>query len=427
MVRDRSPAKGPHASKADAPGNPGARKAYRDGTHRTVSPEQTIETVTPLLPAMGITRVANVTGLDYIGIPVVMVTRPNSRSLAVSQGKGLDLAAAKASGLMEAIELYHAEHIVRPLMRSSYAELSVRAHVVDVNELPWVTRSRFTPGFRLLWIEGHEIVSNQAVWVPYELVHCDYTLPLPEGTGCFPLSSNGLASGNHLYEAISHAINEVVERDATTIFQMLDPARQEELRIDPDSIDDPACRFIMALYEEADIAFGIWDMTSDIGLPAFFCTIIDSGSKHFKSLYAASGMGCHVTREVALLRALTEAAQSRLTFISGARDDATKRRYSHSLREDVNSYIRKTIERPAAHRNFADTPSFPGETLEDDVAVETECLVAAGFNQVIVVDLSREEFGIPVVRVIIPGLEGSDHNPQLAPGRRARAAKGTGS
>ena len=60
---------------------------------------------------MGITRIANVTGLDRIGIPVVMVCRPNARSIAVSQGKGLDMDAAIVSGLMESAELYHAEQI----------------------------------------------------------------------------------------------------------------------------------------------------------------------------------------------------------------------------------------------------------------------------------------------------------------------------
>jgi len=80
-------------------------KAFRRGTHRAVAPAETVARVRPFLAAMGITRVANVTGLDHVGIPVVMVCRPNSWSLAVSQGEGLDLAAAEASGLMEAIEL----------------------------------------------------------------------------------------------------------------------------------------------------------------------------------------------------------------------------------------------------------------------------------------------------------------------------------
>ena len=57
----------------------------------------------------GITRLADVTGLDCIGIPVWMAVRPNSKTLAVSQGKGLSNAAAQASAVMEAAEVATAE------------------------------------------------------------------------------------------------------------------------------------------------------------------------------------------------------------------------------------------------------------------------------------------------------------------------------
>jgi ribosomal protein S12 methylthiotransferase accessory factor YcaO len=90
-------------------------KILRRGTHRSQNLDQTLKRVLRLAPVMGITRIANVTGLDQIGIPVVMVCRPNSRSVAVSQGKGIDLPSARASGLMEATELYHAETITFPL------------------------------------------------------------------------------------------------------------------------------------------------------------------------------------------------------------------------------------------------------------------------------------------------------------------------
>ena len=66
---------------------------------------------------MGITRVAVLTGLDVIGIPVAAAVRPNSRSVAVHQGKGVTLDAAKASAVMEAVECFHAENIALPLRR----------------------------------------------------------------------------------------------------------------------------------------------------------------------------------------------------------------------------------------------------------------------------------------------------------------------
>src|SRR5215472_8222046 len=91
------------------------KKAYRAGTHRSVDPERTLERVRPFLPAMGITRIANITGLDRVGVHVVQAVRPNSRTLAVSQGKGADLAAAKASAVMESIEAYHSDHITIPV------------------------------------------------------------------------------------------------------------------------------------------------------------------------------------------------------------------------------------------------------------------------------------------------------------------------
>src|SRR4029453_18505705 len=120
-------------------------KVLRAGTHRSQTLEETLTRVLQFAPVMGITRVANVTGLDPVGIPVVMVCRPNSRSVAVSQGKGIDLASARASGLMEAVELYHAETITLPLRLATYEELRYQHNVVEVAILPRGSASRFNP------------------------------------------------------------------------------------------------------------------------------------------------------------------------------------------------------------------------------------------------------------------------------------------
>src|SRR5207237_10833846 len=123
-------------------------KVLRDGTHRSQGLDETLTRVLRFAPVMGITRVANVTGLDPVGIPVVMVCRPNSRSVAVSQGKGINLASARASGLMEAAELYHAESITLPLRLGSYEELRYQHKVVDVDDLPRNSFSIFHPTLR---------------------------------------------------------------------------------------------------------------------------------------------------------------------------------------------------------------------------------------------------------------------------------------
>ena len=122
----------------------------------------------------------------------------------VSLGKALDLAGARASGVMESIEAFMAERIIQPLILGSFNDLQFSHRLVDVDALPRTASSRYHPDFPILWIEGDELLSGGRVWVPYETVHTAYTLPAPTGTGCFTATSNGLASGNHLLEAISH-------------------------------------------------------------------------------------------------------------------------------------------------------------------------------------------------------------------------------
>jgi ribosomal protein S12 methylthiotransferase accessory factor len=82
------------------------------GTHRVRTPEQTLEIITPRLMDYGITRLADVTGLDSLGVPVVMAVRPLAATLSVAQGKGVTLELAKVSAAMECIEFWHAEEAV---------------------------------------------------------------------------------------------------------------------------------------------------------------------------------------------------------------------------------------------------------------------------------------------------------------------------
>lgn len=195
-------------------------KAFRNGAHRLIYPDATLSRMTAFMKRMGITRVADITGLDRIGIPVAMCIRPNARSLAVAQGKGVDRAAAHASALMESIESYHAECITLPLKLASYTELLCDHRVVEVDRLPSVLDTRFHPDLPILWIEGYDLLRRETVWVPYEIVHTNYTVPLVQGSGCFQATSNGLASGNHALEAINHGICEVVERDAWALWAL---------------------------------------------------------------------------------------------------------------------------------------------------------------------------------------------------------------
>ncbi len=399
--------------------NVATAKHYLYGTHRTCAPEETLARLQPLLPLMGITRIANVTGLDRTGIPVVMVCRPNARSMTVSQGKGLTLAAAKASGVMEAVEIWHAEHILRPLKLASTDEMRSEHRVADLAALPQARDSRYTPALPLLWIEGEDLLDGGPLWVPFELVSANYTLPLPPGSGCFQANTNGLASGNHRLEAISHGLCEVVERDARTLWMHEPDEAQAGRVINPESIDDDACRGIIARYRQAGLDVRIWDTTTDVGIACFVCLLLgrdgDDADPEF-------GAGCHPVRQIALLRALTEAGQARNTYIAGARDDYLPQWYSPSARARRQARFRGLLAAPAAPRACAQAPSFESPSIEDDLQWMLARLRGAGIGQAIAVNLTQDAIGIPVVRMIVPGLEGAmgHEGGDYAPGSRAR-------
>ena len=180
--------------------------------------------------AMGITRIANLTGLDRLGIPVVGVFRPNSKSVAVAQGKGLDLDAAKASGVMEAVETFHAETTESAEARELGGLAPRSGDVVDVRRLPLASTGDLPPDQPIPWILGENWHTGEPVWVPHEFVSTDYTLPLPSGTGYFQANTNGLASGNCVLEAVLHGLCELIERDATALWWRRSPEAQASLR-----------------------------------------------------------------------------------------------------------------------------------------------------------------------------------------------------
>lgn len=395
--------------------------AIERGTHRSSSFESTLARAEGLAPVMGITRVANVTGLDSVGIPVVMVVRPNSKSLSVAQGKGLTLAAAKASGLMESVEGYHAENVAAPLRICSYEELRYDAESVDPTDLPLASLSRYDPNVPMTWCAGIDLRQGMETWVPYDLVHTDLALPWIPGSGCFSRSSNGLASGNHPLEAVSHGICEVVERDATTLWALSSREYQEQSLLDLASVDDPDCQQVLAAFHQAGLRVTVWDTTSDIGIASFECAIEERDRGSYTRTRPAGGHGCHPSRAIALLRALTEAAQSRLTQIAGSRDDLRPEDYE-GIRDSARSPTASTADRDGrAPRSFPEIPNYVGASLNDDVTWEIDRLQRAGLERVLVVDLTKAAFGIPVVRVLVPGLEGVHSKPGYLPGPRARA------
>jgi ribosomal protein S12 methylthiotransferase accessory factor len=399
-------------------------KTYRRGTHRSMSPAETVARMQPLLSSFGVTRIANLTGLDRIGVPVVMVCRPNARSSAVFHGKGIDLDAAKASGIMEAVETWHAEHMQMPLRLASLTDLRQTCEVADAHGLPRVPNSRFHDDLPILWVEGRDLIGQVKRWAPYETVHMNATLPEPSGSGCFAASTNGLASGNIWLEATSHALCECIERDATTLWRRRQPAAQDAMRLALSTVGDEACRILLDRFERADFDVAVWDVTTDVGVSAFQCFLLDRSGEIG---HVGQGAGCHPVSDIALLRALAEAAQVRMTYVAGSREDIRHADYQRAVLERRHRSVRALMRAVGKARDFSATPSFPFDDFAAEVAWICDRLAAAGMQQAIAVDLTRPEYGVAVVRVVVPGLEGADHDTSsFVPGARARALQRDG-
>jgi YcaO-like protein with predicted kinase domain len=380
------------------------------------APEETLAQIRPHAARMGITRLGNITGLDRIGIPVAIAVRPNSRSVSVAQGKGLELPQAMVSALMEACEGFHGESI-EAVRRVTHRELAANNHVVDPETLCSGIRA-FDASTQIDWVEGYDLLQDTACWVPAEIVHTDYTLPQPDGY--FLAGTNGLASGNHLVEAINAALYEIVERDALALWMALPLKQRVNRMLDLPSVDAPGCQALLGKYGAAKIAIRVWDITSDIGIAAFLCEVRDADPAEPQSLRRFHGAGCHPDRGIALSRALTEAAQTRLTYIAGIRDDLSPTEYRTIPDDGIRDVLLDALARETEPVSFAAVPDFASEDLCGDLRWALKRLAAAGLRRAIAVDLTRPEFEIPVVRLVIPGLEWDPHHPNYRPGTRAR-------
>ena len=143
--------------------------------------------------------------------------------------------------------------ITRPLRLGSAGDLRPELPLADLDGLAKIAGGGFEESRPMLWIEGQDLLGDRPLWLPYETVHANYTLPLPPGSGCFAASTNGLASGNHILEAISHGLCEVIERDAGTLWQLLEPGARAATRVELDSVDDPDCCAVLDRFAAAGL------------------------------------------------------------------------------------------------------------------------------------------------------------------------------
>jgi ribosomal protein S12 methylthiotransferase accessory factor len=375
------------------------------GTQRLVPPEQTLARVTPYLLANGITRCMPVTRLDALGVPTYCAIRPNGLVLQVSNGKGVDDTAARVSAVMEALELHYAENPCDGVMRrTSLAMLEAEgATVLRPSDIRGFRNVYFTDRFQCDWVKGENLVDGAAVWAPASAVYFHCT------PGLFDTSTNGLASGNAVSEATLHALYELIERDAMSRLSVdgVIRIRERACVIDPQTIDDEAVRALVDQVEHAGTTVLLLWLPSAIGVHTFWAVLINRSPLAAVSTLNV-GWGTHVDRGIAASRALTEAAQSRLVFIHGAREDILTKPVYLAEQAANSAGVRYFMDLAPTH-TWAELDDRPSVGYHDDLDVLLQRVVAdlarAGHHRLIRFDLTNPVDRIPVVKVIASTLK----------------------
>lgn len=358
---------------------------------------------------VGLTRVADVTGLDYIGLPVFMAVRPGSRNFVIHNGKGATSDAAEASAIMEAVELWSAESMPSQPRARPAPRLLPDQLVTDRNAHGSATR----------WVAGLDLLTGERVQIPEALALADFRATPPRGHAGLRASTNAVAAGNTREEALLHALCEAIERDAFSLWRQSPAAMRNRTRIDLATVGDPVVRRMLALLRRARIAATAWEITSDIPVPAYHC-VIDDRDARAPFLGMCMGVGCHPSAGVALSRAVAEAVQSRSALIVGARDDLTPANYAGIGHDSNLASLMFAPRGDVKGRRFDDRLSFDTDSIAGDLRLTLARVQAAGISRVAAIDLTHPEIGVPVWRVLTPELEGMHHKPGYKPGPRAQ-------
>ena len=373
------------------------------GTHRIIPPSKTIKNIESKTKIAGITRITEITHLDRIGIPVFSAIRPTAQDggISIYGGKGITQDHAKASAMMEGFERYSAEK--QETDKTHIASLDkINGNYINPQtlNLPKDFSNDLLNSMNLEWSMSKDLISGENYYIPSNAIYHPY-VPQNNVQGLFKGNTNGLASGNNLEEAILHGIFEVIERDAWSIFEL---THKNSAQIDLNSINSEIITQILSKYQENGINIKLMDLTADVNVPTIAASADDTVLKDAGLL--SLGIGTHLDPEIAILRALTEVAQSRATQIQGAREDTVRadfaRKAGYERMKRINSYY---FEDEDDKISFSDIKDKSTNSINQDIEIVKDELKENGLDKVLYTNLTRPELGVSVVRVVIPTME----------------------
>lgn len=343
-------------------------------------------------PACGVTRLADITRLDQVGLPVWQAIRPAGRSLSVHQGKGASPLHAKIGALSEAIESDSAERTETdgPVARFEQLGESERAPLLSD-----YSRSRDLPppDGPVAWCAARDVVTGKTHYLPHALVSLDFTLPAEP---FFERSSTGLGAGPDEPHALRTALAELVERDAVGAWERAGLLDRMQTSVALDSVPFAWFEELRDTLGELGASLRLFAPAAAIAFPVFVCWI--EGAERFGSRWRRfGGSGAHGDPEQALFRAVSEALQSRLTFIAAVRDDMLPSAY-----DDDQGPSAAGIPPTPPGSSQAEWEELPVHGAPADAIVQS--LSVAGYRQIAAKRLEGTLKGIAVVKAFVPGL-----------------------
>lgn len=373
-------------------------KIYKKETHRSIDLNDTYKNIQNIVKMIGVTRIADLTNLDRIGIPVFSCIRPEAKEGAISvyNGKGYTKKAAEVSAIMESIERYSAEKININIF-GKYSLLKINNNILNPNDL-------ILPQFKnydniIPWSSGYQINPNTLECNPILIPSNAIFHPIDKKYNyLFRTNTNGLASGNTIEEALFHGICEVIERDAWSISEYTNNGGSI-IR----DIDDNEINTLLEKFNDAGVDIILRNITSDIGINTI--AAISDDIKMKDPTLLCLGMGTHTSPKIAIIRALTEVAQSRVTQIHGAREDTViadiKKKMGYERTKKIN---KKWFENKNSCK-YKDLKDLSTNDFKIDIKNIIDELKRNNILQVLFYNLTDPMIKIPVVRVIIPKLE----------------------
>lgn len=356
----------------------------------------------------GVSRVADITNLDITGIHVVQAIRPEAQAgrdtFTVFAGKGRTLQEARLVAVAEAVERFCAERSTFDpdrIVVSSYADLRLAGHRVvhprDFNTPQDVGFSETEP---LEWIAAFDLMTGAATYVTANTVFYPY-VPVC-GRALARHFTTGLATASTYVEGVAHGLAEVIERDAAALNRIL----RNNPVVDLQTIDSPAALDLLARMQQAGLDVIVRCISAaDLPVPVF--SVICEDRQASDPMFVNGGYGAHPNKHIAVVHALAEAAQSRTGTISGAREDLQK--FEDARRgldyEQYKRNYRYWFDTSGDRVDYRTLASAELPTVLDDLAFMCEAVLAAGFPRILIVDLSRDELDVTVVKVLVPGVE----------------------